>query len=193
MSITFEETSSGVDSREFAGTGEGHDDWLKPDYIERTPRDTTCLQDASNGNETASLNVAREIPNPVRKKPLSISNTSERLKLLQQWECVISKVHDEYVECEMHDLTDERGSVEYAEVYIDEFNEYDRELLQEGGVFYWSIGHSTARTGQVRRYSDLRVRRMPPVSKLKRKEFEKRATELSDLFTKITATPAKTV
>ena len=85
----------------------------------------------------------------------------KRIKLLQQWECIVSRVTDDCVECELHDLTDESLPVEQAEVYLDEFNHFDRALLQEGAVFYWSFCRETSVTGHVRRYSELRVRRMP--------------------------------
>jgi hypothetical protein len=102
------------------------------------------------------------------------------MKLLQQWECVVLRVRDDLVECEMHDLTNDSEPVEYAEVYINEFSLFDKPLLCEGAVFYWSIGHETKQTGQIRRYSDLRVRRMPPLGQVKKREICCWAKQLSD-------------
>lgn len=122
------------------------------------------------------------VSQPVRKDDLVIHPAEKRIKLLQQWECIVSRVTDDCVECELHDLTDESLPVEQAEVYLDEFNHFDRALLQEGAVFYWSVGHETSVNGQVRRYSELRVRRMPRLSQLRKREINKEAEHLSELL-----------
>jgi hypothetical protein len=49
-------------------------------------------------------------------------------------------------------------------------------------VFYWSIGHRVSEVGQVRRYSELRVRRMPPLSRLRKGEIARKAEQLSKLI-----------
>jgi hypothetical protein len=165
------------------------DDYLWPDVglPESSTDETTAAKLTASPSETAMAAVqttARIVSPPVRKDRLSIRTPDSRLKLLQQWECVVSHVRDDCVECEMYDLTDESMPMEQAELYLEEFNHYDRPLLQEGAVFYWSIGHETSRTGQVRRYSDLRVRRMPPLSKLRKREISREAERISGLISK---------
>lgn len=166
------------------------DDWVLPEIEQEkwSINETTTTGELSgpSSNEPATT-VPREVQKPsppIRKDTFVVRFPDYHIKLLQQWECVISRVHENSVECEMHDLTDESMPVEYAEVYIDEFHIFDRSLLCEGAVFYWSIGHETKRTGQIRRYSELRVRRMPPLSKLKKREISDRAKRLSELFEK---------
>jgi hypothetical protein len=190
MTTSILETSSRVDDHDASmqTRGVGSDDWVLPE-IERekwSVGETTTTEEfshsSSNGSATTMSGEGRKVSEPIRKDDLVIRFPSDHVNLLQQWECVVSRVHDDCVECEMHDLTDESKPVECAEIYLDEFNHFDRELLREGAVFYWSIGHETKRTGQVRRYSELRVRRMPPLSKLKKREISDRVNQLSELF-----------
>ncbi len=183
------ETSSRVDDQDASIQTRGlrRDDWVLPE-IERVKwnvGETTSdgLSNSSgNGSATTISENGQKVFEPIRKDNLVIRFPSDHVKLLQQWECVVSRVHDDCVECEMHDLTDESKPVECAEVYLDEFSNFDRGLLREGAVFYWSIGHETKKTGQVRRYSELRVRRMPPLSNLKKREISEKAKRLSELF-----------
>jgi hypothetical protein len=164
------------------------DDWFmpEPDTDQGDANVTTAegfAMSTSNRNARGTDHVAApSVSAPIRKDDLVIRLADNRIKLLQQWECVISRVKDDCVECEMHDLTNESLPVEFAEVYLDEFNHFDRALLQEGAVFYWSVGHETSKTGQVRRYSELRVRRMPTLSNLRRREILKEAEHLSELL-----------
>ena len=183
------QTSSRVDDRDVNSQTRGvHiDDWVLSE-IEPEQRDmgeTTTRElnaHSSNGSATTMPTDSRKVSEPIRKDTLVIRFPSDHVKLLQQWECVILRVRDDCVECEMHDLTDESEPVEYAEVYLDEFNRFDKALLCEGAVFYWSIGHKTKRTGQVRRYSELRVRRMPHLSNLTKRDIHERAKQFRDSF-----------
>jgi hypothetical protein len=180
------ETSSQVDEQDASPQTQGLGDWILPQVqsdqwaIGETTSDK--LDGRSNGSLTTAPGDYRKVSAPIRKANFVIRFPRDRIKLLQQWECLVSQVHDDCVECEMHDLTDESKPVECAEIYLDEFNEFDRALLCEGAVFYWSVGHETKRTGQVRRYSELRVRRMPPLSHLKKREISERARQLSELL-----------
>lgn len=119
---------------------------------------------------------------PARNRVPRITIPNRTLKLNQQWECVISAVRDEVVECEMHDLLDPRQPVEVAEIYIAKFEEFDRPLLEEGAVFYWSIGVHWQDSGQIRKYSRLRLRRMPQLSASQLSDITTKANEIFSLF-----------
>lgn len=166
------------------------EDWVLPD-IDRTDRnegETTAeaLQLSSSGSDATSTlqTKSRTVLPPVHKDKLKIRGSDRAIKLLQQWECVVIDVDEDCVECEMHDLTDDSQPVELAEIYLDEFNLFDRHLLAEGTVFYWSIGREECKTGTIRRYSELRVRRMPPLSNLRKRELAREAEQSSELFEK---------
>lgn len=180
------ETSSRVDQQDVTPVTKGVGDWVIPEPQRDQPAmsETTLggTGSRSDGSATTAPDDSQRIPAPFCRDDYAIQSPRDRIKMLQQWECIVSRVQDDCVECEMHDLTDESKPVEFAEIYLDEFNEFDRALLCEGAIFYWSIGHEIKRTGQVRRYSELRVRRMPPLTPLKKREINKRAGQLSELL-----------
>jgi len=180
------ETSSRVDQQDATPLTKGLGEWIipEPQPDQLTMGETTsCRADSrSAGSSTTAPGDRRKVPAPFRRDDYVIQSPRDRIKLLQQWECIVLQVRNDCVECEMHDLTDESKPVEFAEIYLDEFSDSDRALLCEGAVFYWSIGHEIKRTGQVRRYSELRVRRMPPLTPLKKREINERAGQLSELL-----------
>ncbi len=156
------------------------DDWIKPEL--ESLRTETYLDNKALSEETNVPKAVSYSP-PVSRQRLMTPSPPCQIKMLQQWECVIHEVSDECVSCELHDLTDPSCPIEFAEVYLSEFSDFDRPLLEEGAVFYWSIGRETSKTGQVRRYSELRVRRMPPLSQSKRREITRKARQLGQLLT----------
>ena len=151
--------------------------------------DDTTVVEATDSQFFERVESQGTLVDPAVKKMRSILKDSVGIKLgvdkkvlLQQWECVVLDTDSDVVYCEMHDLTNEQNPIEYAEVLWSEFNEYDKPLLTEGAVFYWSIGHLRRETGQVRRFSETRLRRMPKLSKAKMKEISRKVERLSGLL-----------
>lgn len=176
---------TGSSEPELETLGIAADCWVMPEPEDLNSATTTPDTNESTTRRSGATTDAIEEPNvlqPIRKDDLMIRSAEKRIRLLQQWECVVSRVTEDYVECEMHDLTNEQLPVEQADLYLDEFNHFDRALLQEGTVFYWSIGHETSSTGQVRRYSELRVRRMPKMSALRKRELFREAEYISEIL-----------
>ncbi|MBS0262359.1 MAG: hypothetical protein JSS02_10450 [Planctomycetes bacterium] len=167
--------------------GTPKDDWILPE-AEYDHRGTTTLENSETNPSGAILSttvpVGHIFSEPVRRNIIGDRTPDRAIRLLQQWECVVLAVHGDTVECEMHDLTDSSRAVEWSEIFLDEFSLFDRPLLVEGAVFYWSIGREESKTGTIRRYSELRVRRMPPLSKTRLHELAQEAAELSELFSK---------
>lgn len=105
------------------------------------------------------------------------------LKILdQQWECVVVGRDDETVHCELHDLTEPENEPEYAEILLNEFSEYDLPRLREGAVFYWSIGRIRKEHGQIVKFSELRLRPTPRISKAAQRRIAERARKLDGVF-----------
>jgi hypothetical protein len=184
MSIATSETSSRIDEADVQTRGIDPASWVLPS-LEPERLDATTRSDFDSEDQAATASLPgneRRIIEPIRKDRLAFRFPAERVRLLQQWECVVQRTDNECVECEMYDLTNEASQPEYASIYLDEFNLFDRPLLEDGAVFYWSIGHEIRKTGTVRRYSELRVRRMPKPSKLQQREFSQRAKEVGRLF-----------
>ena len=152
--------------------------WIATDDLAQQD-DTDTLVDIDESN-TAFEPTAKKV-RAIHKDSVNVSLEGDTKKLLQQWECVVLSTDVATVHCEMHDLTNESNEVEYAELLWSEFNDYDKPLLQEGAVFYWSIGHLRKESGQVRRFSETRVRRMPKLSRLKHLEISRKVETLNGL------------
>lgn len=90
---------------------------------------------------------------------------ARRFEILQQWEGVVSEITDESIWAELRDLTRQSPAIEVVELPLEEIPRADRPLLRIGGVFYWSIGYETSPGGQIRRVSEIRVRRTPQWSR----------------------------
>lgn len=92
---------------------------------------------------------------------LNLEAPVRRFQILQQWEGVVTSVEADSLWGDLQDLTDPSNPLEIAEIPLREFALSDRPLLEPGSVFYWSIGHETTLGGQIRRVSEIRVRRTP--------------------------------
>ncbi len=172
------------DRASFSKTSTVEDEWIKASQVHEVAATFEQRFESSDALKQAThapLTLEKKSSLVVKKNP-PIRMSDRKVQLLQQWECVVLNVNSETVECEMHDLTNESLAVEFAEIYLDEFHRFDQPRLEEGAVFYWSIGRETSATGQVRRYSELRLRRMPELSKQQKKEISRRAENLSNIL-----------
>lgn len=89
-----------------------------------------------------------------------IDRVEDRFFSLQKWEGVVLEVKEDYFIARLHDLT-VRGNEEEVELPLEEVSEGDRDLVKPGAVFYWHIGYFDSRTGQRKRESVTRFRRLP--------------------------------
>ena len=105
----------------------------------------------------------------------------ERIRVLQQWEGVVTDVGEDSFWADLQDLGDSSLPIEIVELPIEEGPEDDRDLLVEGGIFYWSIGYETSVGGQLRRMSEIRLRRTPRWTKRAIQRVRQRAEELFEL------------
>ena len=155
MATVVERTDSGIPEQElsFPTLAFTPDEWVKPE-----PKPDSMLSTKTSASEE-TVDTSTKSPSlftpPVRKSSHRLKLSGHRFEVLQQWECVVLDVRDDCVYCQMHDLTDESNSEEYTEVLLAEFNEYDRPILSEGAVFYWSVGYVHRLNGQIRRSSQL--------------------------------------
>jgi len=83
----------------------------------------------------------------------------ERFILLRQWEGYVEKLTDGGFTAHVSNMKD-AGEVLEVEFDVDEILESDRELIEEGAVFYWSIGYHDKPSGR-NRVSDIKFRRLP--------------------------------
>lgn len=156
------------------------DDWWIAKTETLASQDDTETEVVADESRTAFEETTKKI-RAIHRDSVNVSLEGDTKRLLQQWECVVLSTDDETVHCEMHDLTDESNPIEYAELLWSEFNDYDKPLLHEGAVFYWSIGHLRKKSGQVQRFSETRVRRMTKLSRSKQLEISRKVQTLNGL------------
>jgi len=191
MSILMQSTDSRVADPEFSIETRKlrADDWWfsKPTgevgAIENTEAESI---NATDGESVSPITMARlprrKKQRPMHKESYAVEMNGKRVKVLQQWECVVVGVYDDIVSCEMFDLTDDTSPQEFADVYLAEFSPFDRPLLAEGAVFYWSVGYKVRASGTIIKTSELRVRRMPKLSKSQNDEISRKVKQLSELL-----------
>lgn len=183
MATVVEQTDSRVPEQELclSTLALAPDEWVRPEPKLDSMDSTETLIGEENAD--TSVKSPPSFTPPVQKSSHRLKLSGHRFEVLQQWECVILEVRDDCVYCQMHDLTDESNPEEFAELLLSEFNEYDRPILSEGAVFYWSVGYIHRSNGQIRRSSQLRVRRMPAMTSSKRAEISMRVQQLRGLIT----------
>lgn len=107
---------------------------------------------------------------PVVQPPLP---ELDRSVVLQRWEGRVEYLTDGGFVATLKDLSGD-GSDEEAEFALEETSPMDLPLIQEGAIFYWSIGYRDSASGTRSRESVIRFRRLPHWSALDRKEAAER-------------------
>lgn len=151
----------------------------EPALLHETRNETHCAD--NNVDETSA--PGRPLVNSplIRLPPGSLPRG--RVRVLQQWEGVVTDTTKDSFFAELQDLSDASIPLEIVEVAIEEVPEEDRPLLVEGAVFYWSIGYETSPGGQLKRMSEIRMRRTLRWTERTLKQVAKQAGELFELDT----------
>jgi hypothetical protein len=105
-----------------------------------------------------------------------------RFELLQAFEATVLEVSADSFWAELHDLSNPSNPPETVELPLSEISKPDQSLLQPGSIFYWSIGYETSPTGQIRRISEIRLRRTPEWSQQTLDSMLARAAKWSKRF-----------
>lgn len=106
----------------------------------------------------ATVTFIKSERTPVVRLPDSPSK--DKFVSLQKWEGIVIEVKKDIFLARLHDLTKENPEEE-AEFPLEEISPEDKKLLQPGAIFYWNIGYLDSRTGQRKRESIIRFRRIP--------------------------------
>ncbi len=104
----------------------------------------------------------------------------ERFRAIQKWEGYVIDADDEVFRARLIPLKGE-GCEQEAEIFLSEITDEDREMLQPGAVFYWSIGYLEKPSGTMRA-SIIRFRRLPTWTAQELTAAETKATELKELL-----------
>jgi hypothetical protein len=104
------------------------------------------------------------------------------LQPLSHWEGVVEQVWHDRFRGRLVPLTTghrDRGRVEFTEFSLDDLaNESDRDLVQPGAIFYWTIAKGKNVAGTLTNISLVRFRRVPPLSRQKQERARIEAEEL---------------
>ena len=130
---------------------------------------------------TASSQTEAHAGNRVVLMPKA-SPLSYAFDMRQQWEGVVTRVASDEFSVVLRDLTDRSAPELEAVLPLEEVSEEDLPLLCEGAVLYWTIGYEQTQTGQRKRVSIIRLRRLPAWTRSDLERVRKRADELSELF-----------
>lgn len=108
-------------------------------------------------------------------------STPTRFDLRQQWEGIVVSVSGDSFTATLKDLTDPSVAEESSELFLEDVGESDRELVELGAVFYWSVGYEDTPRGRERK-SIIRFRRLPGWSGRQLDSVNAETAELSDYF-----------
>tara|TARA_R110002110_G_scaffold414951_1_gene647103 strand:- start:383713 stop:384252 length:540 start_codon:yes stop_codon:yes gene_type:complete len=95
----------------------------------------------------------------VASHDLKTNTRKEEIK--QVWNGTVLLVNDSCIEARLQDKTNPSNPDEIAIIPLDEFDESDRRMLEEGALFYWHIGYEDSLKFARRRFSKIRIRRLP--------------------------------
>lgn len=147
----------------------------------KTPRGLgSGIQDLERGTEDLELNPAPALVDRIASSAFSTSSPT-RFDLRQQWEGTIVDVGADSFTVTLKDLTDPSNSEESAELFLEDIGESDRDLVEPGAVFYWSVGYEDTSRGRERK-SIIRFRRLPGWSRQEMDAVKAKTDELSSYF-----------
>lgn len=141
------------------------------------------------GAQPGSSEISADATNPVDVGKATVVNLPQEieprrempeamLQPLQSWEGVVLDVRDSTFRVRVVDLTGDRPEEE-MELEKEELSDFDRELLEPGAVFYWTIGYRRELPrGARERVSLIRFRRLPAWSRKELASAHLRAQEV---------------
>jgi len=150
------------------------------DSLSRT-RDSESID--INGPELSTSDHSNE-QQKQKEPPVAIipkiRRRSRTFKSTNKWEGYVVILHKYYFTARITDLTgnhpDEEVDILFKDISADE-----RDLIVEGGIFDWHIGHELE-NGTVKTSSIIRFRRMPRWTKRDQQKAEHFKSEIENLF-----------
>ncbi len=127
-------------------------------------------------------NVSRQLPKHAIVSPPK--NTKGSFRLLQMWEGRVLDVNAEKQEFSaiISDKTNPELADEQVTLSIEEISSNDLSLLNEGAVFYWSIGYADYPGRPRTRESRIRLRRLPKWSQQELNKARETGASLAKFF-----------
>lgn len=121
---------------------------------------------------------------PITVRPTNYGRRS--LRALMHWEGVVERVNGDEFHARLTPFeggAPNRARVEYTDFSFDDLaNEGDRELVQDGARFYWTIGRAKNQAGTLFNVSLLRFRRVPAMTERRARLADAEAAALLEKF-----------
>ncbi len=163
-----------------------------PDQTVVEPEAVLALPGAEPGEDESTGNEPTQTTEHIGKANHEDMRTLVRLsgprvphrsfEVLQQWEGIVSEITADSFWVDLVDITDRTKPEEIVELPLDEISEADRPILKLGSVIYWAIGREWSPGGQMRRVSEIRVRRTPQWSQRSIDKLKVKAITLMERF-----------
>jgi hypothetical protein len=102
--------------------------------------------------------------------------------LHQQWEGYVESLTANGFHALLVDMSSSSNEEERTEVAFGEVSDFDRQLVQPGAVFYWSLGYRVRPSGQREGMSVIRFRRLPVWTAEELESAHRAAKAAADLF-----------
>ena len=113
--------------------------------------------------------------------PGRVLRPQDRFVSLHKWEGIVLAVQRDSFLARLIDLT--QGSPEEeGEFSLNDVSGEDMPLLKPGAIFYWNIGYHDSRTGQRRKVSEIRFRRLPAWTAREIEAARREASRLRDVI-----------
>lgn len=145
----------------------------------------SCAAFSSTDSTATEANAEENVEPIYRPKPILLRTSNlrpqDRFVSLQKWEGVVLAIEQDSFLARLLDLS-QGTSEEEGEFSIDDVSEEDRLLLKPGAIFYWNIGYHDSRTGQRRKVSEIRFRRLPAWTAREIEAAEREARRLRALI-----------
>lgn len=137
----------------------------------------------SDRTDDASImnNVEIKPPSPRRTIPaVNIGNKVENIK--QEWHGMVVNYADNELTVRLEDVTHPENPDELVTLSIEEIEERDQPLIQNGAIFLWHIGYRYGPTYPRERFSKIRFRRLPKWTDVEIERANKLAKDYEDFF-----------
>lgn len=108
-------------------------------------------------------------------------NKPERFAALQKWEGNVFELKENSFIATVADQN-LKGNYENVEISYDEVSDYDKDLIEIGAYFYWSIGYLEKSSGQRFRSSIIKFKRFPLWTKEELNKAKKDANDYMKIF-----------
>lgn len=109
--------------------------------------------------------LVKELNETVLSRSILRYQSSAHFETIQKWEGIVEEIFEDHFVARLYDLTaDISDTIEEADIQIDDVNLSDRVLIEEGAIFYLTLGKERHKSGRIQKVSRIRFKRVPPMS-----------------------------